>query len=60
MTGDRQNDETILDRVAVMCIHALDPVNTRERVVQFVKDIYAIVTPDDCDTDVDDSELIPR
>ena len=50
---DEQEYDDVLSRVAVMCLHALDPVNTREKVVQWVKDIYAIVTPDDA-FDADD------
>jgi hypothetical protein len=42
--------------VAVKCLYALDPINTREKVIQLVKDIYSLVTPDDAfdgDDDVD-------
>jgi hypothetical protein len=54
--SDEQKYEEVLSRVAVKCLYALDPINTRERVVQLVKDIYSLVTPDDAfdgDDDVD-------
>jgi hypothetical protein len=51
-----QNDESRLDRIAGMCLDALDPIMTREAVVQMIKDIYIVATPDDEDDEDDDAE----
>jgi hypothetical protein len=60
MSQARCAAEEKLDLIFGICTYALDPVLTREAVVQHLKNIYDLVAPDeddDPDGNVEDSKI---
>jgi hypothetical protein len=49
-----QRDDALLRRIAVMCIEALDPCNSREVLAQRVKDIFILAERDPADDENDE------
>jgi hypothetical protein len=52
-TAERKPAEQLLEEILYICFDALDPILTREQVIQKIRDIYDLAAPDDDDGGAD-------